>query len=140
MLLLSLTQHCYYLGYVSPFCSSSSSCPSLVYVCVTHLFSPISLIIHSLEASLQSHHSLQLYSHISGTLRVPKMPVMNVWVPKRRGLIICVMYISASPSRLARFDKPIGTYLLLWPGYWSIAMAASQGCLPDLQVKVCCNR
>ncbi len=34
--------------------------------------------------------------------------------------------------RLARIDKPIGTYLLLWPGYWGIALAAAPGALPDL--------
>lgn len=31
--------------------------------------------------------------------------------------------------RLARADKPIGTYLVLWPGYWSLALAAEK--LPD---------
>lgn len=33
--------------------------------------------------------------------------------------------------RLMRVDKPVGTWLLLWPGYWSIAMAAAPGALPD---------
>jgi 4-hydroxybenzoate polyprenyltransferase len=33
--------------------------------------------------------------------------------------------------RLARVDKPIGTYLLLWPGYWGLALAATPGTLPD---------
>jgi len=33
--------------------------------------------------------------------------------------------------RLARLDKPIGTYLLLWPGFWSLALAAAPGALPD---------
>ena len=28
--------------------------------------------------------------------------------------------------RLARMDRPIGTWLLLWPGWWSIALAASE--------------
>ena len=28
---------------------------------------------------------------------------------------------------LARLDKPIGTYLLLWPSWWSIALAADSG-------------
>uniref|UniRef100_A0A914KK93 4-hydroxybenzoate polyprenyltransferase, mitochondrial n=1 Tax=Meloidogyne incognita TaxID=6306 RepID=A0A914KK93_MELIC len=30
-----------------------------------------------------------------------------------------------------RADKPIGTWLLYWPGAWSIALSASPGCLPD---------
>lgn len=34
-------------------------------------------------------------------------------------------------ARLARIDKPIGTWLLLWPCFWSTAIAAPQGCLPD---------
>ena len=37
----------------------------------------------------------------------------------------------ASPyARLARVDKPIGTYLLMWPGLWSIALA-SPTAIPD---------
>lgn len=35
---------------------------------------------------------------------------------------------------LARLDKPIGTWLLLWPGLWSIALAASAGGLPDVRL------
>lgn len=35
-------------------------------------------------------------------------------------------------ARLARIDKPIGTWLLLWPCCWSTALAsASQSALPD---------
>lgn len=36
-------------------------------------------------------------------------------------------------ARLARMDKPIGTWLLLWPCYWSTALATSPGVgsLPD---------
>ncbi|MDE1173018.1 MAG: 4-hydroxybenzoate octaprenyltransferase [Parvibaculaceae bacterium] len=33
--------------------------------------------------------------------------------------------------RLARADRPIGTWLLLWPCWWSIALAAGQGMNPD---------
>jgi hypothetical protein len=32
---------------------------------------------------------------------------------------------------LARLHKPIGTWLLAWPCFWSIGMAASPGSLPD---------
>jgi len=32
---------------------------------------------------------------------------------------------------LARADKQIGTMLLLWPCWWSTALAANPGCLPD---------
>ncbi len=34
--------------------------------------------------------------------------------------------------RLSRADRPIGTWLLLLPGWWSIAMAAQPGAWPDL--------
>jgi 4-hydroxybenzoate polyprenyltransferase len=33
--------------------------------------------------------------------------------------------------RLARLDRPIGTWLLLFPGWWAIAMAAVPGRWPD---------
>src|SRR5689334_6819132 len=33
-------------------------------------------------------------------------------------------------AQLMRLDKPIGTWLLLWPGLWSIALAAPPGTLP----------
>jgi 4-hydroxybenzoate polyprenyltransferase len=34
--------------------------------------------------------------------------------------------------RLMRLDRPIGTWLLLFPCWWSLAMAAPPGALPDL--------
>ncbi len=38
--------------------------------------------------------------------------------------------------RLARVDRPIGTWLLLFPGWWSLALAATPGQLPDGYVMV----
>ena len=50
----------------------------------------------------------------------------NTWVDR-------VAPASVAPYlKLARVDRPIGTSLLLWPGLWSIALAAPSGCLPDL--------
>ncbi|KAH6798524.1 polyprenyltransferase 1 [Perilla frutescens var. frutescens] len=37
-------------------------------------------------------------------------------------------------ARLARLDKPIGTWLLAWPCMWSITMAAASGSLPDIKM------
>ncbi|KAK9122992.1 hypothetical protein Sjap_012594 [Stephania japonica] len=37
-------------------------------------------------------------------------------------------------AKLARLDKPIGTWLLAWPCMWSIALAASPGSLPDIKM------
>ncbi|XP_034251072.1 4-hydroxybenzoate polyprenyltransferase, mitochondrial [Thrips palmi] len=36
--------------------------------------------------------------------------------------------------KLMRIDRPIGTWLLYWPCGWSIAMGASAGCLPSLEM------
>ncbi|RIA04969.1 hypothetical protein BRARA_K00707 [Brassica rapa] len=37
-------------------------------------------------------------------------------------------------AKLARFDKPIGTWLLAWPCMWSIALAADPGSLPSFKL------
>ncbi|OVA00859.1 UbiA prenyltransferase family [Macleaya cordata] len=37
-------------------------------------------------------------------------------------------------ARLARLDKPIGTWLLAWPCMWSITLAAPPGNLPDFKM------
>lgn len=37
-------------------------------------------------------------------------------------------------ARLARLDKPIGTWLLAWPCMWSITLAATPGHLPDFKM------
>ncbi|XP_004492586.1 4-hydroxybenzoate polyprenyltransferase, mitochondrial [Cicer arietinum] len=37
-------------------------------------------------------------------------------------------------AQLARLDKPIGTWLLLWPCVWSITLAAPPGLLPDFKM------
>ncbi|KAK7340078.1 hypothetical protein VNO77_20771 [Canavalia gladiata] len=37
-------------------------------------------------------------------------------------------------ARLARLDKPIGTWLLLWPCVWSITLATTPGNLPDFKM------
>ncbi|PWA97094.1 polyprenyltransferase 1 [Artemisia annua] len=39
-------------------------------------------------------------------------------------------------AHLARLDKPIGTWLLAWPCFWSITLAAAPGHLPDLKTMV----
>ncbi|KAJ8028178.1 4-hydroxybenzoate polyprenyltransferase, mitochondrial [Holothuria leucospilota] len=36
--------------------------------------------------------------------------------------------------KLMRLDKPIGSWLLFWPGAWSIALAAQPGHFPDFQM------
>ena len=49
------------------------------------------------------------------------------------GPILRAMPRAALPyARLMRLDKPIGSWLLLWPCFWSIGLAADPGHLPDL--------
>ena len=37
-------------------------------------------------------------------------------------------------SALGRWDRPVGTHLLLWPCLWSTALAAAPGALPDAKL------
>ncbi|BBN06972.1 4-hydroxybenzoate polyprenyltransferase [Marchantia polymorpha subsp. ruderalis] len=37
-------------------------------------------------------------------------------------------------AHLARLDRPIGTWLLAWPCFWSICLAAPAGSFPDLKL------
>jgi len=39
-------------------------------------------------------------------------------------------------AQLMRLDKPIGTWVLAWPGFWSITLAAEAGHLPDMKLLV----
>jgi hypothetical protein len=49
----------------------------------------------------------------------------NTWVDR-------VLPSSAVPyAKLVRLDRPIGSALLAWPCFWSIALAADAGSLPD---------
>mmetsp|Transcript_3520 Transcript_3520/g.10224 ORF Transcript_3520/g.10224 Transcript_3520/m.10224 type:complete len:516 (+) Transcript_3520:248-1795(+) len=42
-------------------------------------------------------------------------------------------------AQLMRLDKPIGTWLLLWPCLWSLALAAPPGSLPDARLAALCG-
>uniref|UniRef100_A0A0D9X6N4 4-hydroxybenzoate polyprenyltransferase, mitochondrial n=1 Tax=Leersia perrieri TaxID=77586 RepID=A0A0D9X6N4_9ORYZ len=54
----------------------------------------------------------------------PPSSWVDRWVPQ-----------AARPyAMLARLDKPIGTWLLAWPCFWSIAMASTPGELPDMRM------
>jgi 4-hydroxybenzoate polyprenyltransferase len=51
---------------------------------------------------------------------------------RRDGLVERCLPPAARPyARLARLDRPIGTWLLLFPGWWAIALAAPAGLPPD---------
>ena len=54
-------------------------------------------------------------------------PTTSTWVEE-------YLPLSVQPyARLARMDKPIGTFLLLWPCWWSTALAANHS-LPDAKL------
>ncbi|XP_065322216.1 4-hydroxybenzoate polyprenyltransferase, mitochondrial-like isoform X2 [Gordionus sp. m RMFG-2023] len=48
-----------------------------------------------------------------------KLPRRSDWITKRSPLLV-QQYL-----KLIRFDKPIGTWLLFWPGAWSLTLATS---------------
>lgn len=51
--------------------------------------------------------------------------------PPAAGLLAILPPAAHPYALLMRLDKPIGTWLLLWPGLWSIALAAPPGAMPD---------
>lgn len=56
---------------------------------------------------------------------------------KERGLTWIDLYLPEKLrpyAHLARLDKPIGTWLLAWPCFWSITLAAEPGSLPDFKM------
>jgi hypothetical protein len=54
-------------------------------------------------------------------------PTTSTWVEE-------YLPLTVQPyARLARMDKPIGTFLLLWPCWWSTALAANHS-LPDAKL------
>lgn len=61
---------------------------------------------------------------------------LNEDLPEKK-ITIPEALVNATPKairpylRLARWDKPIGTWLLFWPCGWGIASAAAPGCFPD---------
>lgn len=63
----------------------------------------------------QSRHAYSTSSTSKGTLLENQVPT---WL---------LPYV-----HLSRLHKPIGTWLLAWPSFWTIGMAATPGHLPDL--------
>uniref|UniRef100_A0A0E0QIH9 4-hydroxybenzoate polyprenyltransferase, mitochondrial n=1 Tax=Oryza rufipogon TaxID=4529 RepID=A0A0E0QIH9_ORYRU len=100
---------------------------------------PRPLIPVSSSSSVDST-GVRLYSHLSGAgsaggdstpppqqsppAKPPPPSWVDRWVP-----------LAARPYvMLARIDKPYGTWLLAWPCFWSITMAAMPGELPDMRM------
>lgn len=80
----------------------------------------------TVRRQLHSGHSQQNFSsspanHEPSSVPQPPVSWLNDVLPAR-----LLPY-----AHLMRLDKPIGTWLLVWPCFWSIALAAPPGSLPD---------
>lgn len=66
----------------------------------------------------QGDKAYQSSKHVSSSVEMPWIlrTVPSSWVPY---------------MRLSRIEKPIGTWLLAWPCFWSLALAAPPGQFPD---------
>lgn len=80
--------------------------------------------------------SLQKILHTSSSVLLQNKTIAADLQPKPPAKFAARL-VEAAPKqiqpylKLARLDKPIGTWLLFWPCSWSIASAAPPGCLPD---------
>ena len=100
--------------------------------------------IYNLECckSVGTLSNFQLVAHIStspsrlGQDKENKnQSISNVSSGEGNSWIDLYLHRSVQPyARLARLDKPIGTWLLLWPCVWSITLAAPPGHLPDFKM------
>ncbi|KAK2361378.1 polyprenyltransferase [Trifolium repens] len=107
-------------------------------------FKPTHIGIYDLQfcKSAGSLSNFQLVVHISTSplrLRQDKenknQSSSNVSSGGSVSWIDLYLHRSVQPyAHLARLDKPIGTWLLLWPCVWSITLAAPPGHLPDLKM------
>lgn len=106
---------------------SSSSGSNFIKQAISYRRSTAS--ISSFDHLLTQHGLCSQPRHFSSSPKLreapspPQMPVswLNNILPAR-----LLPY-----AHLMRLDKPIGTWLLVWPCFWSIALAAPSGSLPD---------
>jgi len=77
------------------------------------------------SSSSKSENGSQIDDFKNSTTKITSDPPVLTWVDQ-------FLPPAVQPyARLARIDKPIGTWLLLWPCLWSTALAAPSGSLPD---------
>ncbi|KAK9704260.1 MIR domain [Popillia japonica] len=88
--------------------------------------------IHELGLLKTLPNSITLECYKSATAKLDILDKEDV-----KKLKLAARLVETTPSaikpylKLARYDKPIGTWLLYWPCAWSIAVAANPGFLPD---------
>ena len=63
-------------------------------------------------------------------IKAPQDAIKGSWVDRYAPLQVRPML------RLARADRPIGTWLLLWPCLWAITMATDEGSMPNFELMV----
>ncbi|KAL1563266.1 Palmitoyl-protein thioesterase 1 [Salvia divinorum] len=88
-------------------------------------------------SSIGAYHCLLQYSSFSAVPSDEKREKSKKYKSNEcdRSWIDVYLPEKARPyARLARLDKPIGTWLLAWPCMWSITMAAAPGSLPDIKM------
>ncbi|GAQ88895.1 hypothetical protein KFL_004670115 [Klebsormidium nitens] len=96
---------------------------------------PIAALAPSHPASQNSSTTPIEDPPVSGT--APKRPLLKSGVLDGPPTAVSHWLQRICPPRiwpyvqLGRYDKPIGTWLLAWPCFWSIALAAPPGALPD---------
>ena len=86
----------------------------------------------SFAASASTSHSSRVKADeeasSASSAATPAPEAENTWVDR-------VVPSSLVPyAKLVRLDRPIGTALLAWPCFWSIALAADAGALPDARL------
>lgn len=90
--------------------------------------------ISSAKSNLTPPGGLKLhYSDLSSTRRSDgKLPAAQFKIGSIASHLVENSNSFIKPYlKLMRVDRPIGSWLLFWPGGWSIALAAAPGSLPD---------
>ena len=84
--------------------------------------------------SLAFMHNDSQPNEPSKTPSQPSKPPTPMYGPVTQWLVRSLPPSMLPYFFLARMDKPIGTWLLLWPCLWSTALAAAPGHLPSLSI------
>ncbi len=138
-----------------PPAAAASSTASFAWAAQLQLSRPLSTSPASLLASDREHASSQQPS--SSTLPTsgggssgegaadgssPAAEAATAFRGQTRQPIVTGTWLDRLPqswipyAQLMRIEKPIGTWLLAWPCFWSITLAAPAGTLPDLRLMV----
>lgn len=79
----------------------------------------------SSSSSTEDDAKTRAPSPSSASSSIPAPEAEHTWVDRALPPAL------APYAKLARIDRPVGVYLLMWPCFWSIAVAAAPGAAPD---------